>query len=112
MLNFLNSLKTSENRRFSDIFRGYRSETLVEDGLNNEPRFKWILDHPMNLTIDLIKPFLAKIPIWYPLKTSGNLWFSVVFRAHKNGNIGQKWVKPSKLIIIATTERGIHFENF
>ena len=90
MLNFLNSLKTSENRRFSDIFRGYRSETLVEDGLNNEPRFKWILDHPMNLTIDLIKPFLAKIPIWYPLKTSENLWFSVVFRAHKNRNIGQK----------------------
>ena len=26
-------LKTSENRRFSDIFRGYRSGTLVENGL-------------------------------------------------------------------------------
>ena len=25
--------KTSENRRFSDVFRGYRSETLVENGL-------------------------------------------------------------------------------
>ena len=26
-------LKTSENRMFSDIFRGYRSGTLVENGL-------------------------------------------------------------------------------
>ena len=26
-------LKTSENRRFSDVFRGYGSGTLVEDGL-------------------------------------------------------------------------------
>ena len=27
-------LKTSENRRFSDAFRGYRSETSIENGLN------------------------------------------------------------------------------
>ena len=26
-------LETSENRRFSDVFRGYGSETLVENGL-------------------------------------------------------------------------------
>ena len=31
---FFNPLKTSENRRISDVFRGYRSETLVENGLN------------------------------------------------------------------------------
>ena len=30
---YLYPLKTSENRRFSDIFRGYRSGTLVENGL-------------------------------------------------------------------------------
>ena len=29
----LHPLKTSENRRFSDVFRGYRSGTLVENGL-------------------------------------------------------------------------------
>ena len=29
---FLYPLKTSANRRFSDIFRGYRSRTLVENG--------------------------------------------------------------------------------
>ena len=29
----LYSLKTSENLRFSDVFRGYRSGTLVENGL-------------------------------------------------------------------------------
>ena len=26
-------LKTSENRRFSDVFRGYRIGTLVENGV-------------------------------------------------------------------------------
>ena len=31
---FLYSLKTSENQRFSDVFKGYRSGTLVENGLN------------------------------------------------------------------------------
>ena len=29
----LNPLKTSENRRFSDVYRGYWSGTLVENGL-------------------------------------------------------------------------------
>ena len=28
-------LKTSENHMFSDVFRGYRGWTLVENGLNN-----------------------------------------------------------------------------
>ena len=32
----LYSLKTSENRRFSDVFGGYRSETLVEIELITE----------------------------------------------------------------------------
>ena len=27
-------LKTSKNRRFSDVFRGYRSGALIENGLN------------------------------------------------------------------------------
>ena len=33
MLHFYTPLKTSENRRISDIFRGYKSGTLVENGL-------------------------------------------------------------------------------
>ena len=32
---FLYPLKISENLRFSDVFRGYRSVTLVENGLIN-----------------------------------------------------------------------------
>ena len=32
----LNCLKTSENRRFSDVFRGCRKETLVKNGLINQ----------------------------------------------------------------------------
>ena len=35
MLHFYTPLKTSENRRISDIFRGYKSGTLVENGLIN-----------------------------------------------------------------------------
>ena len=34
MFHFFNPLKTSESQRFSDVFRGYRSGTLVENGLN------------------------------------------------------------------------------
>ena len=34
---YLYPLKTLENRRFSDIFRGYRSGTLVENGLKTMP---------------------------------------------------------------------------
>ena len=30
----LHLLKTSKNLRFSDVFRGYRSEALIENGLN------------------------------------------------------------------------------
>ena len=33
MFHFYNPLKTSESIRFSDVFRGYRSRTLVENGL-------------------------------------------------------------------------------
>ena len=32
MFHFYTPLKTSENLRFSDVFGGYRSETLVENG--------------------------------------------------------------------------------
>ena len=37
------------------------------------------------LIVNEINPFLAKVPILYPLKTPENLWFSGVFR-------GIKWV--------------------
>ena len=33
---FLYSLKMSENQRFSDVFRGYRNETLARKGLINQ----------------------------------------------------------------------------
>ena len=34
-----------------------------------------------------------------PLKTPENLWFSRVFRGHKNGNISQKWDPTLRLPI-------------
>ena len=33
-------LKTSENLRFSDVFRGYRSRALVENGLTWEIKYQ------------------------------------------------------------------------
>ena len=33
MFHFYTPMKTWENRRFSDVFRGYRVGTLVENGL-------------------------------------------------------------------------------
>ena len=33
-------LKLSENQRFSDVFRGYRSEALVGNGLSTTDKFK------------------------------------------------------------------------
>ena len=37
----ISSLKTSKNQRFSDVFRGYRSGTLVEKGLNTYENTKF-----------------------------------------------------------------------
>ena len=42
-------LKTSENQRFSDVFRGYRSETLVENGLRTFLGPKSRLNFSLNL---------------------------------------------------------------
>ena len=41
MFHFCTPLKTSENRRFSDAFRGYRSGTLVENELNTCWKHEW-----------------------------------------------------------------------
>ena len=37
-VSLLYPLKTSENRRLSDVIRGYRSGTLVENVLSNEKK--------------------------------------------------------------------------
>ena len=34
-----------------------------------------------------INPFLANVPISYPLKTPENLWFSGVFRGYEMGSL-------------------------
>ena len=34
-----------------------------------------------------INPFLANVPISYPLKTPENLWFSGVFRGYEMGTL-------------------------
>ena len=38
-------------------------------------------------------PFLANVPILYPLETSENLWLSIVFRGYKMGTLGRNGFK-------------------
>ena len=40
--------------------------------------------------IHSINPFHASISFLYPLKTSGNLWFSDVFKGYRNGTLTWK----------------------
>ena len=40
-----------------------------------------------------INPFLANVPILYPLKTSETLWFSGVFRGYKMGTLAGNGLK-------------------
>ena len=44
---------------------------------------------PMNLISPYINPFLAYVPILYPLETPENLWFSGVFRGYKMGTLAR-----------------------
>ena len=47
-------------------------------------------NHPTPLLLSpfvSINPFLANVPILYPLKTPENLWFSGVFRRYKMGTL-------------------------
>ena len=61
----LYSLKTLENLRFSDVFRGYRSRTLVENGL-----IQYLYSDPLLL---LLKNLFAKFR---------KLWVTVVMVYH------------------------------
>ena len=49
------------------------------------------------LKIDYLNPFLANVPILYPLKTPENLWFSGVFRGYKMGAFARNWFNVSFL---------------
>ena len=44
MFHFYTLLKTSKNRRFSDVFRGYRSETLVKNRLKMKSKLDSVID--------------------------------------------------------------------
>ena len=69
---FYTSWKTSENQRYSDVFRG----CIVR------PRdMKWI------------NPFVPNAPFLYPLKTSENRKVFWCFQGVEKGCIGKIWVK-------------------
>ena len=43
-----------------------------------------------------LNPFQANVPYLYPLKTSGNLWFSDVFRGYRKGTLAWNGLNRSK----------------
>ena len=71
-------LKTSESQRFSDVFRGYRNETLVENGLNDKSYFVKTFDNAylkkygdihLNLSVFRKLVGLLKAGFWYYWRT-------------------------------------------
>ena len=44
-----------------------------------------------------LRPFLANVPILYPLKKLESLWFLVFLGGIEMGNINRKWVKAAKI---------------
>ena len=44
----------------------------------------------------VLNPFLANVPILYPLKPPENLWFSGVFRGYKMGTLARNGLSKSK----------------
>ena len=43
----------------------------------------------------VLNPFLANVPILYPLKTPENLWFSEVFRGYKMGTLARNGLRSA-----------------
>ena len=52
-----------------------------------------------------INPFLSNVPFLHPLKTSGSLWFSDVFRGYKNGTLGKNVLSLRYIHIFHTTDK-------
>ena len=82
---YLYPLKTSENQRVSDIFRGCRKGTLAWNGLS--------------LLINLsINPFHTNVLFLYPLKTSKNQTVSDFFRGYRNRKLARKGLMEQRML--------------
>ena len=109
-------LKTSENRRFCDVFRGYRSATLAENGLimplcmRNRTSLRkvlwnkklplYLLTQNLSLTQDVFKFISLFLQIWW---FSGNnlcLDWNGSFISFSNLDTifsSEKWEEPIKV---------------
>ena len=45
----------------------------------------------------VLNPFLANVPILYPLRTPENFWFSGVFRGYKMGTLARNGLRCGNL---------------
>ena len=50
-----------------------------------------------------LNPFLANVPILYPLKTPKNLWFCGVFRGYKMGTLARNGLMNTYLMLFQFT---------
>ena len=105
-------LKTSENWRFSDIFRGYRSESLVENGLRmrlagkipdygDVTKYNWLFhrDKTYIITETLVPD--KKLPKCIKMKCDENMKFVQFYNLwlFKPNCIGKKPLNSTELFI-------------
>ena len=90
---FLYPLKTSQNQRFSNVYRGYWKRPLIWNGF-----MRWLERHVLEQFATVIpNPFYATYIFLHPLKTSEKKRFSDVFRGHRKRPI--EWNRLMCLII-------------
>ena len=62
--------------------------------------------------LDELNPFLASVPLLYPLKTSGILWFSGVLRGYKMRKLATNGLAkksgPSKAIALKVSRKKMY----
>ena len=59
----------------------------------------------MQSSFHVLNPFLANVPVLYPLKTLENLWFFGVFRGYKMGTLARNGLSFTKLLTLFLSKR-------
>ena len=52
----------------------------------------------MHSSFHVLNPFLANVPVLYPLKALENLWFFGVFRGYKMGTLARNGLSFTKYL--------------
>ena len=74
----------------------YFSLRTAQLGLSFTSKLDWSV-YKVSIARTAFNPYLASVPILYPLKTPENLWFSGVFRGYKMGTLARNGLKMPTL---------------